>query len=134
MKVIPYQVRKADNWMYLVIDDATKEAAVVDPWDHEQMSEKVKEAGVKVCFYQSRYGADRQVTSLITTHHHQDHSGGNEGFVSPCSSLIDEGELIQQLASNSGVKAYGGSKKAPGTDKIVKDGDSFKIGENINVK
>ena len=48
MKVIPYQVRKADNWMYLVIDDATKEAAVVDPWDHEQMSDKVKEAGVKV--------------------------------------------------------------------------------------
>jgi hydroxyacylglutathione hydrolase len=32
------------------------------------------------------------------------------------------------------VKAYGGSKKAPGTDTIVKDGDNFKIGENINVK
>jgi len=47
MRVIPYQVRKADNWMYLVIDDATKEAAVVDPWDHEQMTNKVKEAGVK---------------------------------------------------------------------------------------
>jgi glyoxylase-like metal-dependent hydrolase (beta-lactamase superfamily II) len=26
--------------------------------------------------------ADGQVTSLITTHHHNDHSGGNEGFVS----------------------------------------------------
>jgi len=58
------------------------------------------------------------VTSLITTHHHQDHSGGNEGF----------------LASQTGVKAYGGSKKAPGTDTIVKDGDTFRIGENINVK
>ena len=32
------------------------------------------------------------------------------------------------------MKAYGGSKKAPGTDTIVKDGDGFKIGENINVK
>jgi hydroxyacylglutathione hydrolase len=49
MKVIPYQVRKADNWMYLVIDDTTKQAAVVDPWDHEQMTSKVKEEGVNVC-------------------------------------------------------------------------------------
>jgi hydroxyacylglutathione hydrolase len=48
MKVIPYQVRKADNWMYLVIDDKTKEAAVVDPWDHEQMTQRVKEEGLKV--------------------------------------------------------------------------------------
>lgn len=48
MKVIPYQVRKADNWMYLVIDDKTKEAAVVDPWDHEQMTQRVEEEGVKV--------------------------------------------------------------------------------------
>jgi hydroxyacylglutathione hydrolase len=59
MKVIPYQVRKADNWMYLVIDDATKEAAVVDPWDHEQMSNKVKEAGAKVSsLLYSEEGAD----------------------------------------------------------------------------
>ena len=48
MRVIPYQVRKADNWMYLVIDESTNEAAVVDPWDHEQMTQKVKEEGVKV--------------------------------------------------------------------------------------
>lgn len=48
MRVIPYQVRKADNWMYLVVDDATNEAAVVDPWDHEQITQKVKEEGVKV--------------------------------------------------------------------------------------
>lgn len=48
MKVTPYQVRKADNWMYLVVDDQTNEAAVVDPWDHEQMAERAKEQGVKV--------------------------------------------------------------------------------------
>lgn len=50
MKVIPYQVRKADNWMYLVIDEGTNEAAVVDPWDHEQITQKAKEQGVKVGF------------------------------------------------------------------------------------
>lgn len=48
MKVEPIQVSWADNWMYLVTDDATKEAAVVDPWDAEKISEAAKSQGVKV--------------------------------------------------------------------------------------
>jgi hypothetical protein len=32
------------------------------------------------------------------------------------------------------VKAYGGSKQSPGTDTIVKEGDTFTIGKDINVK
>lgn len=39
-----------------------------------------------------------------------------------------------QLAAHSGVKAYGGSKQSPGTDTVVKDGDSFKIGKGVDVK
>ena len=37
--------------MYLVVDEGTNEAAVVDPWDHEQITQKVKEEGVKVGLY-----------------------------------------------------------------------------------
>lgn len=48
MKVEPIQVSWSDNWMYLVTDDATKEAAVVDPWDADNISHKAKDAGVKV--------------------------------------------------------------------------------------
>jgi len=107
MKVIPYQVQrgKADNWMYLVVDDSTKEAAVVDAWDAEQMVERVKENGVKV-------------TTLISTHHHMDHSGGNQEF----------------LSALPGLKAYGGSNKSPGTNTVVGDGDTFKIGQGIDVR
>ena len=36
--------------MYLVIDEGTNEAAVVDPWDHEQITQKAKDQGVKVGF------------------------------------------------------------------------------------
>jgi len=104
MKVIPYQAR-SDNWMYLVVDDASQEAAVVDPYDAPKISKAVKDEGVKV-------------TTLITTHHHDDHSGGNTKF----------------LSLHSGLKAYGGSDKAPGTNTIVKEGDTFKIGEDIDVK
>lgn len=68
MKVIPVQAR-SDNWMYLVVDTATNEAAVVDPYDAPKINDVAKEQGVKL-------------TTLITTHHHYDHSGGNEKFVS----------------------------------------------------
>jgi hydroxyacylglutathione hydrolase len=34
--------------MYLVIDDASQEAAVVDPYDASKISEGAKEQGVKV--------------------------------------------------------------------------------------
>jgi hydroxyacylglutathione hydrolase len=58
------------------------------------------------------------VTSIITTHHHNDHSGGNDKFVK----------------LHPGIKVYGGSKQGQGVDNVVKDGDAFKIGENIDVK
>lgn len=67
MKVLPYQAR-SDNWMYLIID-SSNEAAVVDPYDASKISDAVKEQRVNV-------------TNLITTHHHADHSGGNSKFVS----------------------------------------------------
>ena len=34
--------------MYLVVDDATKEAAVVDPYDAPKISKQVKDDGVNV--------------------------------------------------------------------------------------
>jgi glyoxylase-like metal-dependent hydrolase (beta-lactamase superfamily II) len=68
--------------MYLVIDDASQEAAVVDPYDAKKISNAVKDAGVKVGSSTAvGSGSLRQVTTLITTHHHDDHSGGNEKFV-----------------------------------------------------
>jgi hydroxyacylglutathione hydrolase len=48
MKIEPVHVSWSDNWMYLITDEATQEGAVVDPWDHEGMAKKVKDAGVKV--------------------------------------------------------------------------------------
>lgn len=50
MKIEPIQVSWSDNWMYLVTDDASKEGAIVDPWDAEGASKAVKDAGVKVRF------------------------------------------------------------------------------------
>lgn len=80
--------------MYLVIDEASQEAAVVDPYDAKKIQAAVKEKGANVC-PSSRSTISSKVTTLITTHHHDDHSGmlsvtsikltlqgGNQAFVS----------------------------------------------------
>ncbi|XP_012503232.1 PREDICTED: hydroxyacylglutathione hydrolase, mitochondrial isoform X2 [Propithecus coquereli] len=57
-----------DNYMYLVIDEDTKEAAIVDPVQPQKVMDTVRKHGVKL-------------TTVLTTHHHWDHAGGNEKLV-----------------------------------------------------
>ena len=64
MKVIPVPVR-SDNYAYLIIDEATKKAAAVDVYDVPKVQAAAKQAGV-------------EIVAGLTTHHHYDHSGGNE--------------------------------------------------------
>jgi len=104
MRIVPVPVR-SDNYAYLLIDEATKKAATVDPYDIEKVKAAVEKEGV-------------HITALLTTHHHHDHSGGNNDFAKeyPTATI------------------YGGSDRSPAVTNIVKDGDTFKIGDDITVK
>ena len=63
MKVVPVPVRD-DNYAYLLIDDSTKKAAAVDPYDMKKVQAAAEQEGV-------------QIVANLTSHHHHDHSGGN---------------------------------------------------------
>lgn len=63
MKVIPVPVRE-DNYAYLLIDNSTNKAAAVDPYDVPKVTAAAHKLGVSI-------------VAAITTHHHFDHSGGN---------------------------------------------------------
>ncbi|KAI1796005.1 hydroxyacylglutathione hydrolase [Ganoderma leucocontextum] len=101
MKVVPVPVRD-DNYAYLLIDDKSNKAAAVDPYDVRKVKAAADNAGV-------------EIVAAITTHHHFDHSGGNEA------------------ASYPGAPIYGGSEKVKALSKLVKDKDEFNIG-NIHVR
>ena len=94
--------------MYLLIDEDTKQCAAVDPVEPEKVLKAVGEAGVNL-------------TSILTTHHHWDHAGGNEKFV--------------ELAKKSGlnVAVYGGDDRIGALTNKVKHGDKFKVG-NLDIE
>ncbi|KAG5889303.1 hypothetical protein JTB14_031950 [Gonioctena quinquepunctata] len=91
----------SDNYMYLITDENTKQAAVVDPVEPDTVLDAVKAEGVNL-------------TKVLTTHHHWDHAGGNE-------------ELVKK--SSGALQVFGGDKRISALTNEVKHGDKFSIGE-----
>jgi hydroxyacylglutathione hydrolase len=101
MRIVPIPVL-ADNYAYLVIDEATNEAGVVDPSEAGPVATAVKREGVKF-------------TTIINTHHHWDHVGGNK-------------ELVQEFP---GLKVYGHKRdhdRTPCITNLIDEGDGVKVG------
>lgn len=88
----------------MIICNKTKDAAIVDPVNPETVIEAVNAEGVNL-------------KSVLTTHHHWDHAGGNEKLL----SLLDKP-----------ITVYGGDDRIGGLNKKVKQDDKFTIG-NLNV-
>lgn len=89
----------ADNYMYLVVDETTNEAAVVDPVEPDKVVAAVAEYGVKL-------------STILTTHHHWDHAGGNN-------------DLVKKV---DGLKVVGGDDRIGSLNCKVGHGDEFKVG------
>ncbi|VDM13922.1 unnamed protein product, partial [Wuchereria bancrofti] len=96
MKVIPVPAL-SDNYMYLLVDEKSNDAAIIDPVDLKGINKTVKENGVKL-------------TSSLVTHHHWDHAGATN-------------ELSVEYR---GLSIYGGDDRIASITNKVRDGDLFK--------
>jgi hydroxyacylglutathione hydrolase len=95
-----------DNYGYVVIDKASKDAAVVDPADHVNMMEALKSM------------TDINLKQVWNTHKHDDHAGGN----------------IKFSKSFPGIKIYGPkheNEEVPAITNPCEDGDSFNLGNTL---
>ncbi len=63
MKIITLRAL-ADNYVFMLTDDTTLEAAVVDPGDPGPVLQHLQNTGCAL-------------TAILNTHHHTDHTGGN---------------------------------------------------------
>jgi hydroxyacylglutathione hydrolase len=67
---------QGDNFSYIIADDATKEAAVVDPgFNANAIIQILKDQSLNVKY-------------VINTHHHSDHTAGNEDIRSAFSAKV----------------------------------------------
>lgn len=63
-----------DNYGYLVVCEKTNQAAIVDPSEAEPVLRRVEQEKV-------------QPVAILNTHHHRDHTGGNEGLLAQLPTL-----------------------------------------------
>ncbi len=101
MAIVPLP-QLSDNYAYLVIDDGSRQCAVVDCAEAAKVIAEVNRRGLKLI-------------AILTTHWHLDHSAGNQ-------------ELARQMA---GLRIYGAraeSGRIPALTDAVDDGDPVRIG------
>ncbi len=91
-----------DNYTYLIVDPATNEAAVVDAPEVDPVVDRIEALGVNV-------------TKILSTHHHPDHSAANPA-----------------LAQRYGAPVYGyvsDAHRIPGFTHGLEEGDTVSVGE-----
>ncbi|KAI5803473.1 beta-lactamase-like protein [Peziza echinospora] len=107
IKSIPMWTGTGDNYAYILIDDKTKDAVIIDPAHPPEVLPVLKE-----------HVAQKSInfTAVLNTHHHRDHSGGNDA-------------LLKAFPS---VPILGG-EQVPSLTRRLKDREVFKVGEDIKV-
>lgn len=101
MKVHQIQVGNMQNFTYILEDEDTDTAIVLDPsWDLEEIQKIIEKNNLKVKY-------------IVNTHHHFDHTIGNDYM-----TKITDAKIIQHSAST--LK----------NDMTVSDGDKIKFGNS----
>ena len=113
-----------ENNMYLIVDENTREAVVIDaPADISELKKAVEELGAKVKY-------------ILITHGHFDHIVGlnsiKKTFNAPAVICKDDLELSNKI--NDFTRLFGVPDSIPPTyEKFVKDGDIIEVG-NLKIK
>jgi len=95
------------NFNYLIACGETGDALAVDPLDHEKCLAAAKKRGW-------------QITQIVNTHEHGDHTGGNRAMVAATGAKL----LAHKNAGS----------RIPGIDRALGAGDIIKIGKSVELE
>lgn len=125
MKVYQIQVGNMQNFTYVVEDEDTSEAIIIDPsWDLDEIKRVLDKNNLKVKY-------------IVNTHYHFDHTIGNEAMINETKAKVVQyktSELKHDVSVSDGDKIkFGNSELAvlytPGHSKdsmcLVGDGKIF---------
>ena len=120
MDIKQIKLRKMATFCYLVGDESSKTCALIDPaFDIKRILGKVEKGGY-------------EVTHIINTHCHSDHTAGNASVKAATGARLLIHELdakrLNKLMNRVFSRLLGG-KGSPEPDILLKDGDVINIGE-----
>jgi hydroxyacylglutathione hydrolase len=95
------------NFNYLVACPESGEALAIDPLDHEKCLATAKARGW-------------QITQILNTHEHHDHTGGNEAVVAATGAKV--------------IAHHRAGASIAGVDRGVKAGDIIKVGRTVELE
>lgn len=95
------------NFNYLIACPDTGEALAIDPLDHEKCLATAKAKGW-------------QITQILNTHEHHDHTGGNAAVVAATGAKV--------------IAHYKAASKISGMDRGVEAGDVIKVGKTVELE
>ena len=95
------------NFNYLVVCPETGEALAIDPLDHEKTLATARVKGW-------------QITQVLNTHEHHDHTGGNAAVVAATGAKV--------------IAHHKAGGKIPGMDRGVRAGDVIKVGRTVELE
>jgi hydroxyacylglutathione hydrolase len=107
MRIVPVPCLE-DNYAYLVVCEATNRAAVVDPSEAEPVLAAAKTEGVTL-------------VAIWNTHHHWDHTGGNEALVAALPDL----EVIGHVSDEARI---------PKWTRLVDEGSEVTVGDEVTAE
>ena len=95
------------NYNYLIACPETGEALAIDPLDHEKCLNTAKVRGW-------------QITQLLNTHEHHDHTGGNDAIVAATGAKV--------------IAHHKAGGKIPGMNRGVQAGDIIRVGKTVELE
>ena len=95
------------NFNYLIACPETGEALAIDPLDHEKCLSVARVRGW-------------QITQLLNTHEHSDHTGGNAAVVAATGAKV--------------IAHHKAGSRISGVDRCVKAGDVIKVGQTVELE
>ncbi|MEO8384949.1 MAG: hydroxyacylglutathione hydrolase [Betaproteobacteria bacterium] len=95
------------NFNYLIACPETGEALAIDPLDHQKTLATAKKKGW-------------QITQILNTHEHHDHTGGNDAVVAATGAKV--------------IAHYKAGGRIAGMDRGVQAGDVIKVGKTVELE
>lgn len=95
------------NYNYLIACPESGEALAIDPLDHEKCLNAARVKGW-------------QITQILNTHEHHDHTGGNAAVVAATGAKV--------------VAHHRAGSRIAGVDRGVKAGDLIKVGKTVELE